>query len=96
MAEIIGSERVKDHMIFHLKVNIEEVKQLGGCVNDIRLVPAENALCKTSVYEKGRKGSAKFFLIPKGLRKDIELQKEASCLRIVTKDKVMWSYFMDR
>lgn len=43
-----------------------------------------------------RKGSTKFFLIPKHLRKDVQLQKEVSCLRIASNEKVMWAYIMDK
>jgi len=51
---------------------------------------------KSTVHERGKKGCTKYFLIPKCLRKNIKLKKEASCLRIVCKDKIIWAYVMDK
>jgi len=95
MASIIGLERYEKHVVLSIKLDMDELTALKGRVDDIHLVPEENAEVKSNVYEKGKNGNTKYLLIPKSIRENIKIGKEASCLKICSKNKVVLAYIMD-
>ena len=96
MASIISSKVNKDHVVISFKVSFEEAKELNGHLANIHLIAEDNEGETATITEKGRKGCTKYFLIPKKLREDIQLKKEASCVRIDCKEKMLWVYIMDK
>ena len=96
MAIIINSERRDDHIILSLKINMEEAKALKNIVGNVSLIPHESDFTEATVYERGKNGATKYFLIPKSLRKNTRLTKSIQCAKVDADDKVLWVYFMDK
>ncbi|MBW2975431.1 hypothetical protein KY366_06950 [Candidatus Woesearchaeota archaeon] len=95
MASVIQTKVNKDHAVLSLKLGLEEAAQLKGKMDNIHLIAEENADTKASVYERGKKGCTKYFLIPRLLRKGVRIGKEARCLRFDSKDKMVFVYFVE-
>ncbi len=95
MASIIGSERLGNDVILHIKMPIEDVEKLKGCMDNIHLVSEDNANIESAIYERGKKGCTKYFLIPKPLRVGVNLKGRVSCLRHDSENKKIWTYIID-
>lgn len=96
MASVLGSKTCEDHVIYSLKLNFEEAKELKGSINNIHLIPEELAEIRSTVFERGRKGCTKYLLIPKSLRKGFEAKKEVRCFRLENKDKAILAYIINK
>ncbi len=96
MAIIINSKRYDDYILVSLKLDFEEAKVFNNMVGNVSLIPHELVKTESAIYERGKNGATKYFLIPKSLRKDTKLTKFVSCLKVDTKDKIIWTYFMDK
>ena len=83
-------------MVFHLRLDWNEVAQLGTWMDKLHIIPEEKAKIKSTIFERGKNGSSKYFLIPKALREGLKLGKEASCIRINSKDKVVLAYILNK
>lgn len=96
MASVICKKVNSTHVVLSLKMDFNEAKMLKGCIDNIHLIPEENSNVRSTVYERGKNGHTKYFLIPKQLRENIQLKKEVSCMRIDCKEKIVWAYIMDK
>lgn len=76
-------------------VDIEEVKQLKGEMNDIYLVSDRVASVPSKVSLRGRNEATKYFLIPKQLRKQLAIRGKVSCQRLEREGKSIFVYFLD-
>ena len=79
-----------------LKADLKEAENILNAIGNVHLIQEAHATTKATVHEKGKNGYTKFFLVPKDIREGINMKKEASCLKLDTKDKYMWVYFMDK
>lgn len=96
MVSITEAKECKDHYALLVKANHEEWKQLKGCMHNIHLLPEEHAMVKATLLEKGRNGCSKYFLIPKHLRENIRIPKQAPCLKIENQGKIILAYIMEK
>ena len=96
MASIISSKVNKENVILSLKLEHNEAKELNGHVNNIHLIAEDDIVETASLYEKGRNGNTKYFLIPRILRKKIRIKKEAKCIMFDKKDRIMFVYFVGK
>lgn len=96
MAIIINSKRHDDHIVLSVKIDFEEARVLKDMVGTISLIPHESVKVESTVYERGKNGATKYFLIPKLLRKDTLLTKSISCMKFDAEDKIIWAYFMEK
>ncbi|MBW2974612.1 hypothetical protein KY366_02745 [Candidatus Woesearchaeota archaeon] len=92
MASIISSKRCKNHVILSIEAGQDELESLNGKVDNICLIPKEEINIRSSIYEKGRKGCTKYFLIPKTLRKNVKLGNDIYCSKLNLKDKLMFTF----
>ena len=96
MASIISSKIHENHVVLSLKLEHNEAKELNGNVNNIHLIAEDDIVETASVYEKGRNGNTKYFLIPRILRKKIRIKKEAKCMILDKGDRIMCVYFVGK
>lgn len=97
MASVIESKQKGNHLFVVLKLDMEEAISFSkGMLSRIHLIPEDSHFVKSAVYEKGKKGNTKYFLVPKELRKDVKMQKKISCVKLDATDKIIWAFFMDK
>jgi len=95
MASIVGTKREKDHFILKLKLSFTELDKLKGKVDRIHLLSEDNITTESSLYQRGKKGCTKYFLIPKCLRKNVKFNHMVSCSKLNHIDKTIWVFLTD-
>ncbi len=96
MATIINSETTENNkMIYSILLDYEELLRLQGHIKNIHVFSENTVETKSQLSARGTNKSAKYFLIPKGLRKNADFPNKASCLRTETDSKIIFVYVMD-
>lgn len=91
MGTIISSKlKTEGKVIFELLMDHKEAAQLKGTWNDIHIFSEKNDSFKTKISTRGKNASTKYLLIPRGMRKNINLDKEVICQKIELKDKIFF------
>lgn len=83
-------------IIFEVIMPYEESIQLHGHMDDIHIFSENTTEMKTNISTRGKNGSTKYFLIPKDLRRNIDLNKEINCQKIDLKEKIIFIYSVDK
>ena len=92
----MGRNKTRNGMVFYIKMSADEANALIGYIDNLHIIPTKNTGKKIRIYERGRNKDIKYFLIPKELKRSIDLKKEAFCIRTECKDKVVFSYIMNK
>jgi hypothetical protein len=97
MGVILGSRRYNDEkrVVVELLLNPEEFRQLQGEMDDVYLFSEKVANVPTRLSLRGRNEVTKYFLIPRQLRKKLEISGEISCQRLDCDGKSVFIYVLD-
>ena len=96
MGSIISSRRDEDKVIVETALDYEELVQLKGEIDNIHLFSEKIADLRTNISRRGKNESTKYFLIPRNLRKDLDINEPVSCQRINTPDKAIFVYVVNK
>ncbi len=96
MGKIVSSKRNEAGILFEIEVDAEEATILNGHYDDIHLFTEKVAEYKTNISSRGKNSVTKYFLIPRNLRKDIDLQCPVNCQKIETDEKFIFIYVVDK
>ena len=95
---IIVSSKVKgsNNIVLELMLDYQEALQLQGQIDNIHIFSDNVSHKQTWVSTRGKKGSTKYFLIPRELRRDIDFTHQINCQKIDLPEKVIFIYSVDR
>ena len=97
MGTILNSRTKEDNkIVFEILVDYEEALQLKGNINNVHLFSEDVAEVETRLTRRGKDESTYYFLVPKGLRKNLEAKGTVKCQKIETKTKIIFVYVMDK
>jgi hypothetical protein len=91
---IIVSSKVKgeNNIILELLMDYQEALQLQGQLDNVHIFSDNVSHKKTFISTRGRKGSTKYFLIPRELRYDIDFEQPINCQKIELPNKIIFVY----
>ncbi|MBU1199575.1 MAG: hypothetical protein KKF46_07225 [Nanoarchaeota archaeon] len=96
MGSIISSRREDEKVIIETELNYEELVQLKGEIDNIHVFSEKIADLKTNISRRGKNEATKYFLIPRSLRKDLQIYEPVSCQRIDTPSKAIFIYVVNK
>ena len=97
MGSIISLRRLDNgKIVYEVCLDYEETMQLEGHMEGIYLFSDNVIDSKTKISSRGTKEATKYFIIPRQLRKDLQLNSKVSCQRMETKTKVIYIYAVDK
>ena len=74
----------------------QEALHLQGQIDNIHVFSDNISHKRTFVSTRGRKGSTKYLLIPKELRKDIDFEQQINCQKMELPNKTIFIYSIDK
>ena len=97
MGTILGSKlKGEGKIIFEVLMDYEEALQLEGNMNNVHLFSDDVVHHKASISTRGKDSITKYLLIPRELRRNLDLSKEISCQKISLKHKTFFIYAIDK
>ena len=93
---IVSSRREKEKVVVEAALDYEELVQLKGEIDDIHLFSEKVADSQTNISGRGKNEATKYFLIPRQLRKDLNIKEPVRCQRINTPDKAIFVYVVNK
>ena len=96
MGTIISSKKDGENVILEILVDYDELLQLKGHLNNIRLITEEVAEVQTNISQRGKNAATKYFLIPRQFRKGFKFNNTTSCQKLDFKDKVIFIYVVNK
>lgn len=96
MGKILSSKRNENGIVFEVEVDVQESTLLGGHYDNVHLFSENISEFYSNISTRGRNCATKYFLIPKVLRKDININCPVSCQKIETNDRILFIYGVDR
>ncbi|MFA6088249.1 MAG: hypothetical protein WC755_00165 [Candidatus Woesearchaeota archaeon] len=97
MGTILSSKTTKEGKVIHeVMVDYEESLQLRGNIQNVHIFSEDVADIKTNLSGRGKNEATKYFLIPRELRKDVQLKDKVTCQKIQTDSKVVFIYVVDK
>jgi predicted transcriptional regulator len=93
MAKLISLKQVEDERyVYEIELSRDEADKIDGSIKDL-IIFSENELVNSDISSRGKMGRTKYFLIPKELRKRINLSdKKVICQRLDIKNKTFFIY----
>lgn len=97
MGEILSSKTTKEGKVIHeIIVDYEESLQLRGNVQNVHIFSEDVAITKANLSGRGKNEATKYFLIPRELRKGIEINDKVKCQKLETDSKIVFIYIVDK
>ncbi len=96
MGKINAIKRHGDTFWLEMTFTEPEVKHLGGSLDNVHLFSEEGMDYRTHISQRGKNAATKYFLIPRQLRKGLQMQWDVSCHKIETADRVFFVYAMPK
>lgn len=96
MGMILSSKREKEKVIVETLLDHHELVQLKGEIDEVHLFSEKVADIQTNIARRGKNEATKYFLIPRNLRKDLNIMEPVGCQRINTPDKAIFVYVVNR
>lgn len=98
MGMILSSKREQDKVIVETLLSHHELTQLKGELDDVHIFSEKVADSETNIASRGKNEATKYFLIPRHLRKDLNLSGKdpVLCQRINTPEKIIFVYVANR
>ena len=96
MGKILGSKLKGDKVLLEVQLEYEEAVQLQGHMDKICIFSENVSDIKTNISTRGKNGATKYLLIPKELRKNLNLEKEIDCQKIDMQDKIIFIYSLPK
>ena len=80
MGTILTSKIKEDNkIVFEIMVDYDEALQLKGNINNVHLFSEDVPSTETRLAQRGKNEATYYFLVPKELRKDIEMKGKVRC-----------------
>lgn len=96
MGRIINAKLSKEEdVVIEVEVDYQEALNLGGNIKNIHLFSEDAAELKTNISQRGANEATKYFLIPKELRKDLEMEGEVKCQKIDLEGKTIFIFVLE-
>lgn len=94
----ILTSRMKDdgQVIFEVSVDYDESVQLAGHMDNIHIFSENIVDIEAHISQRGKNEATKYFLIPKGLRKNLKFDAKTTCQKIETKTNTIFIYIVDK
>jgi len=96
VGKILNAKRCKSGVVFETHIDYDEATLLQGHYEDVHLFSEHVAEFNTDISSRGKNSCTKYFLIPRLLRKDLDLRSPVSCQKIETPEKVIFIYVVDK
>ena len=98
MAKILSLRNVAENRyIYEIELDSDEASQIDGSVKDIVLFSNKDFISDTTISKRGKDGRTKYFLIPKNVRKRIELtDKKIVCQRLDLRNRTFFIYAVEK
>jgi hypothetical protein len=97
MGTILSSEMKEDgKIIFEVSLDYDEAVQLKGHMDNVHVFSHNVAEIETSISQRGKNESTKYFLIPKAFRKELKYDAKTTCQKVETKAKTIFIYVVDK
>jgi hypothetical protein len=96
MGMILTSRRESDKVVVEALLDHRELLNLKGEIDNVHLFTEKVAEIQTNIARRGKNEATKYFLIPKQLRKDLNIRDPVSCQRINTENKAIFVYVLNR
>ncbi len=96
MGMILSSRRENERVIVEAVLDPKELVQLKGEIDEVHLFSERVADVQTNIAKRGKNEATKYFLIPRHLRKDLNIMEPVSCQRINTSDKAIFVYVVNK
>lgn len=97
MAKLISMKNNGEKYLYEIEAETQELNQIKGSSDNLIFFSDENFNLETNISKRGRQGRTKYFLIPKGLRKRIDLSdKRIVCQRLDLKNKIFFVYAVSK
>jgi len=93
---ILSSRRENEKVIIETAVDHHELVQLKGEIDEVHLFSEKIADVQTNIARRGKNEATKYFLIPRNMRKDLNIMEPVSCQRINTPDKAIFVYVVNK
>lgn len=96
MGSIISSHVKEDgRIIFEVVVDADEALQLKGNINNVHIFSENVAEISSRLLQRGKNEATKYFLVPRELRRDLNMNAKVYCQKIQTKTKTIFIYVME-
>jgi len=93
MAKLISLKENGDKYLYEVEAEKKELTQIKGPSDNLIFFSDLNFEEDTKICQRGRKGRTKYLLIPKGLRKRINLDdKKIVCQRLDFRNRTFFIY----
>ncbi|MDD3264061.1 MAG: hypothetical protein PHT94_04185 [Candidatus Nanoarchaeia archaeon] len=96
MGKIISSKRIDKGLVYEVELDLEEGLAIGNYYDNIHLFSEKKMDDCNQIATRGKNCGTKYFLIPKNLRSELNLNSMVSCQRINFKDKYAFIYIVDK
>lgn len=96
MGTIISSRKEGDSVVVEVCLGYDELLQLKGHLEDVRLITENIADIQTNISQRGKNEATKYFLIPRQLRAGFKFNNKTSCQRLEFGDKVIFVYVVNK
>lgn len=97
MGAIVSSKAKEEgKSLVEVSVNNGEALQLKGHVDNIHLFSLDGAVFKTKIASRGKNDATKYFLIPKELRKELDVKDKVVCQKMDIDNKTVFIYSLEK
>lgn len=96
MGSIISSRRQENKVVVETALDHEELVQLKGEIDNVHIFSEKISDIQTNISRRGKNEATKYFLIPREMRKDLNIMEPVGCQRINTPEKVIFVYVVNK
>jgi len=96
MGKLLAIKRHGDNFQVEMSFKESEVKHLGGSLDNIQIFSEDSFAHRTHISQRGKNAATKYFLIPRQLRKGLQLSWDIACHKIEIGDRVFFVYAMPK
>lgn len=95
MGEVIDSRSKDEKRLLKIMLNTEEVRNLEGHREKVYIFSEDNCIHKVDLLERGNKREAKYFKIPKELKKRKQKISNICYQKIQEKEKMFFIFTLN-
>tara|TARA_Y100000310_G_scaffold78020_1_gene74618 strand:- start:23823 stop:24134 length:312 start_codon:yes stop_codon:yes gene_type:complete len=93
MGMIVSSKiKSENNIVLELLLDYQEALQLQGQIDNVHIFSDNITHNQTFVSTRGKKGTTKYFLIPKQLRHGVDFEQKINCQKIDLPEKIIFIY----
>lgn len=97
MADVLSVKNHRDgSILIELEASYDEFLNLKGAVDKIRIFSEDSADIITRLTQRGSKEATKYFLVPKELRENLNLNGEVRCQRLELDENLFFIYMIKK